>query len=255
MQDGEDAFADPLPRLVRRGWESVASPGIREPLARLTAGLASHPGWPRWPTESDLPWLGQDPAERRTLAVAVAGHLAPGDAYSLLKLGLLSPADLGWMLRELPGLPAPGTGHHRPVRLAAGQESGDGRGQPHPGHGRRPPRVPVHRVAAGTTQHRLRAGTAFPARAARECRRGPQARSFYYARLLECLGWTRIQVIGEKSGGGADILATDPRNRDFAIQCKRYAPAKAVAIGDVRELNGALAHEHPNRLGMIVTTG
>jgi restriction system protein len=79
---------------------------------------------------------------------------------------------------------------------------------------------------------------------------------FYYARLLECLGWTRIQVIGEKSGGdgGADILATDPRNRDFAIQCKRYAPAKAVAMGDVRELNGALAHEHPNRLGMIVTT-
>jgi hypothetical protein len=107
VQDGEDAFADLLPRLVRRGWESVASPGIREPLARLTAGLASHPGWARWPTESDLPWLGQDPAERRTLAVAVAGHLAPGDAYSLLKLGLLSPADLGWMLRELPGLPAP----------------------------------------------------------------------------------------------------------------------------------------------------
>ena len=79
---------------------------------------------------------------------------------------------------------------------------------------------------------------------------------FYYAQLLESLGWTRIQVIGDKSGGdgGADTLATDPRNRDFAIQCKRYAPGKAVAIGDVRELNGALAHEHPNRLGMIVTT-
>jgi hypothetical protein len=107
VQDGEDAFGDLLPRLVRRGWESAESPGIRGPLARLTAGLASHPGWPRWPTESDLPWLGQDPAERRTLAVAVAGCLAPGDAYSLLKLGLLSPADLGWMLRELPRLPAP----------------------------------------------------------------------------------------------------------------------------------------------------
>jgi hypothetical protein len=79
---------------------------------------------------------------------------------------------------------------------------------------------------------------------------------FYYARLLECLGWTRIRVTGDKPGGdgGADILATDPRNRDFAIQRKRYAPANAVAIGDVRELNGALAHEHPNRLGMIVTT-
>jgi restriction system protein len=73
----------------------------------------------------------------------------------------------------------------------------------------------------------------------------------YYARLLECQGRARIQVISEKSGGdgGTDILATDPRNRDFAIQCKRYAPAKAVATGDVRELHGALAHEHPNCLG------
>ncbi|HEX3955639.1 MAG TPA: restriction endonuclease [Trebonia sp.] len=53
---------------------------------------------------------------------------------------------------------------------------------------------------------------------------------FYDAQLLESLGWTRIRVTGDKPGGdgGADILATDPRNRDFAIQCKRYAPAKAV---------------------------
>ena len=107
VQDGEDAFGELLPMLLRRGWESAASPGVREPLARLTAGLASHPGWPRWPTANDLPWLGRNPAGRRTLAVAVAGHLAPGDAYSLLKLGLLSPQDLGWMLRGLPGLPAP----------------------------------------------------------------------------------------------------------------------------------------------------
>jgi hypothetical protein len=62
-------------------------------------------------------------------------------------------------------------------------------------------------------------------------------------------------VTGDKPGdGGAGILAAGPRNRDFASQCKRYAPAKAVATGDVRELNGALAHEHPGRLGMTVTT-
>ena len=41
----------------------------------------------------------------------------------------------------------------------------------------------------------------------------------YYAQLLESLGWTRIRVTGDKP-----------------------------------ELNGALAHEHPHRLGMIVTT-
>jgi hypothetical protein len=53
---------------------------------------------------------------------------------------------------------------------------------------------------------------------------------FYYAQLLESLGWTRIRVTGDKPGGdgGADILATDPRNRDFAVQCKRYAPAKTL---------------------------
>ena len=45
-----------------------------------------------------------------------------------------------------------------------------------------------------------------------------------------------------------------PAGRDFAIQCKRYALTKKVTINDVRELNGALAHEHPKRLGMIVTT-
>ena len=38
---------------------------------------------------------------------------------------------------------------------------------------------------------------------------------FYYAQLLESLGWTRIRVTGDKPGGDgdADILATDPRNR------------------------------------------
>ena len=39
--------------------------------------------------------------------MTVAGNLKPGDAYSLLKLGLLDPGDLGWILRELPGLPMP----------------------------------------------------------------------------------------------------------------------------------------------------
>jgi len=107
VDDGEDAFGSLLPLLVRRGWDYAGSPGVREPLARLTAGLASHPGWPRWPEQDDLPWLGQVSAERRELAVAVAAHLVPGDAYSLLKLGLLDPADLSWLLSELPRLAPP----------------------------------------------------------------------------------------------------------------------------------------------------
>ena len=42
---------------------------------------------------------------------------------------------------------------------------------------------------------------------------------FYYARLLECLGWTRIQVTGEKSGGdGTNYKKT----RDITEDGERY---------------------------------
>lgn len=109
VPDGEDAFASLIPRLVRRGWELVASPDVREPLARLTAGLASHLQW-RWPEQDDLPWLGQPGRKRRELAVAVAARLTAGDAYNMLRLGLLGPPDLGWMLRELPHLAHPAQG-------------------------------------------------------------------------------------------------------------------------------------------------
>ena len=79
---------------------------------------------------------------------------------------------------------------------------------------------------------------------------------FYYASLLRSLGWTDIEVIGDRAGGdgGVDILATDPRGRRFAIQCKRYTLPGKVSVGDVRELNGSLAHEHQGRLGLIVTS-
>jgi hypothetical protein len=106
VPDGEDAFGSLIPRLVRRGWESAASPEAREPLARLIASLASHVQW-RWPEQDDLPWLSQPGTERRELAVAVAAHLAPGDPYNLLRLGLLGPPDLEWTLRELPHLAHP----------------------------------------------------------------------------------------------------------------------------------------------------
>lgn len=78
---------------------------------------------------------------------------------------------------------------------------------------------------------------------------------FYYASLLRDLGWTDIEVIGDRAGGdgGVDILATDPRGRRFAIQCKRYTLPGKVSVADVRELNGSLAHEHQKRLGLIVT--
>lgn len=61
---------------------------------------------------------------------------------------------------------------------------------------------------------------------------------------------------GRNTGGdgGVDILTTDPDGCDAAIQCKRWALTKPVGIDEVRKLNGALAHEHPGRRGILVTT-
>jgi hypothetical protein len=109
VPDGPDAFGSLIPRLVRRGWELAASPDVREPLARLTVGLAGHLQW-RWPEQDDLPWLGQPGTARRELALAVAARLTAGDAYNMLRLGLLGPPDLGWVLRELPNLEHPAQG-------------------------------------------------------------------------------------------------------------------------------------------------
>ena len=41
--DGNNAYGDLLPALLNRGWNNVAAPGVREPLARLVAAMATSP--------------------------------------------------------------------------------------------------------------------------------------------------------------------------------------------------------------------
>jgi hypothetical protein len=107
VENGENAYGDLIPRLVRRGWEDAASSRIREPLARLIAGLASDPGWDHWPGNDKLPWDGAAPALRRELAVLAAAALPARQNFLLADLGLLVPGDLGWLLAALPSLPGP----------------------------------------------------------------------------------------------------------------------------------------------------
>ncbi len=108
VTDGENAYGALLRRLVGRGWEDAASHRIREPLARLVAGLASDPGWAHWPGNDRMSWDGAAPPLRRELAILVAGDLPAGESYLLTDLGLLVPGDLGWLLSSLPSLPEPG---------------------------------------------------------------------------------------------------------------------------------------------------
>lgn len=104
VADGGDAYGDLIPQLVRRGWDTMASPGVREPLARLTAAVAASPGRAYRHGHARYPWNGSLPAPRRELAVQVAASLPPGERFLLLDLGLLTTGDLGWLLAALPSL-------------------------------------------------------------------------------------------------------------------------------------------------------
>ena len=107
VTDGEDAYGDLIPKLVRRGWDNVASPGIRDPLAWLIAAMATSPGWAYQDGHTQHPWDGSPLAARRELAVQVAASLPPGESFPLFDLGLLDASDLGWLLAVLPSLAQP----------------------------------------------------------------------------------------------------------------------------------------------------
>jgi len=107
MADGEDAYGSLIPRLIRRGWDNVASPGVRAPLARVIADLSVSTGWANQHWRTAYPWQGPAAAARRELAVQVAASLPPGESFPLFDLGLLEPDDLGWLLGALPSLAQP----------------------------------------------------------------------------------------------------------------------------------------------------
>ena len=104
VRDGENAYGVLFPRLIQRAWAHATWPVTCGPLGQLVAGLAGDPDWPHWPGPDKPPWAGADPEQRRSLAVSVAQHLAPGQSYELIDLGLLVPDDLGWLIRKLPAL-------------------------------------------------------------------------------------------------------------------------------------------------------
>jgi restriction system protein len=74
----------------------------------------------------------------------------------------------------------------------------------------------------------------------------------YVADLMRATGGRDVVHTGGPGDGGADILAVEPSGRPVAMQCKRQL--SAVPVGVVRELAGTLAHEHPGRGGVLVTT-
>ena len=110
VQDGEDAYEEFIPQLVRRGWARADAADVLVALARLVAAVASGPVGTAGVRRMDLPWDGSDQGRQRELAVQVAGHLSGERWFGLLNLGLITSDDAVWLLDQLPNLPSASQG-------------------------------------------------------------------------------------------------------------------------------------------------
>lgn len=66
-------------------------------------------------------------------------------------------------------------------------------------------------------------------------------------------GCTDVRRVGGANDNGADVLGRLPDGRSMVIQCKRYAPTRAIASREMRDLLGAKVHFGAD-LAVFVTT-
>jgi hypothetical protein len=71
------------------------------------------------------------------------------------------------------------------------------------------------------------------------------------ARYFKSLGYV-VRKVGQSGDHGVDLAVYTPGNGKWIVQCKRYK-RRAVGEGALRDLYGAMMHEHANR-GFIFTT-
>ena len=75
------------------------------------------------------------------------------------------------------------------------------------------------------------------------------------ADLLVSLGFCDVEVTGAAGDLQADIVATDPDGRDTIVQCKRYAPDRAVGSPVLQSFVGMARIHHDCERALFVTTG
>jgi len=66
-------------------------------------------------------------------------------------------------------------------------------------------------------------------------------------------GCTRVRRVGGAGDNGADVLGRLPDGRTMVVQCKRYAPSRAIPNRELRDLLGARVHFEAD-LAVFVTT-
>ncbi|MFJ4935779.1 restriction endonuclease [Streptomyces pseudovenezuelae] len=55
-------------------------------------------------------------------------------------------------------------------------------------------------------------------------------------------GCTQVRRVGGAGDNGADVLGRLPDGRTMVVQCKRYAPSRAIPNRELRDLVGARVH-------------
>lgn len=66
-------------------------------------------------------------------------------------------------------------------------------------------------------------------------------------------GCTQVRRVGGAGDNGADVLGRLPDGRTMVVQCKRYAPSRAIPNRELRDLLGARVHFRAD-VAVFVTT-
>jgi restriction system protein len=74
------------------------------------------------------------------------------------------------------------------------------------------------------------------------------------ARLMRRTGFTLVTVCGRTGDQGADVTAHAPDGRYTVVQCKRYAPNRAVGAPEVYKFGGTAQRIHGAQLAVMIAT-
>jgi restriction system protein len=73
-------------------------------------------------------------------------------------------------------------------------------------------------------------------------------------RILQSFGYRDVQHTGRGGDLMADLTATSPQGESTVVQCKRYAPGKAIGTPEIQKFIGMISVHHKAQKGVYVTT-
>jgi restriction system protein len=71
--------------------------------------------------------------------------------------------------------------------------------------------------------------------------------------LLRDIGYTNVKQVGKSGDQGMDLLCRDQEGRSCGVQCKRYAPGRAIGSPELRRFLGGVVYRRLE-CGIYVTT-